>query len=175
MAKYLRDRIIIPAYNKDDLMYWQARIFVGDSPKKYVSSTVENSNSVIYGMGNMFNDPEIPLYVTEGFFDSWHVKGVAVMNNTMKSSKIQLLNRTRRIKVVIPDYNMDGMNLADQAIDQEWGVSLPEYLPCTDICSAIQKFGKLYVINTIVQKTYYGFEAKLRLKDFKLKNYKFLK
>jgi hypothetical protein len=177
IAKNLLPRIIIPAYkNNRDLMYWQARIFFGESNKKYISATVENSGSVIYGMENIHNEKynDRPLYVTEGFFDSWHVNGVAILTNNMKGSKIKLLERNRRNKVVIPDYNKDGMNLADQAVEEGWGISLPEILPCKDICSAINTFGKLYVIKSITKNTYYSFEAKMRLKEFKLKNYKIL-
>ena len=65
------------------------------------------------------------------------------------------------------------MNLANQAIEQGWGVSLPDILPATDICKAIELYGKLYVLKAVVDATYYGFEAKLRLKDFQLQNYKF--
>jgi hypothetical protein len=177
LAKNLLPRIIIPTYkNNGDLMYWQARIFFGESNKKYLSASVENSGAVIYGTENINNEKykDRPLYITEGFFDSWHVNGVAIITNNMKTSKIKLLERNKRDKVVIPDYNRDGMNLADQAINEGWGISLPAYLPHRDICSAINHFGKLYVLKTIIKNTYYSFEAKMRLKEFKLKNYKFL-
>lgn len=176
LAKSLRPRIIIPAYQRDRMIFWQARLFVGESTKKYISATVDNSNSVVYGLNNVYdnNTEDCPLYITEGFFDSWHVHGIAVISNTMKSSKVMLLERNRRPKVVIPDYNMDGMHLADQAVELGWGVALPEILPCTDLCKAINHFGKLYVIKSITENTYYSFEAKLRLQEFKLKNRNFL-
>ena len=177
-AKYLKPRIIIPAFNQTRLMFWQARLFFGDMDlnKKYLSATVENSNAVIYGMDQLYveNPEEHPLYVLEGFFDSWHLNGVAVITNTMKQSKVNLLERSRRPKVIVPDYNKDGMNLAQQGIDLEWGVALPDIFPATDICQAIQMFGKLYVVRSVVENTYFGFEAKMRLKEFELKNYKFL-
>ena len=172
LAKFLRNRIIIPAFNNGKMMYWQARIFIGESKSKYISATVEDSNAVMFGLDNMRdrNASERPLYVTEGFFDSWHVNGVANITNTLKPPKIKLLNQNHRRKVVIPDYNTDGMHLADQAIELEWGIALPDILPYTDICSAINHFGKLYVLRSIVANTYYGFEAKLRLREFKLQN-----
>lgn len=175
-AKYIRPRIIIPTYNNERLMYWQARLFFGDETnKKYISASVENSNAVIFGMEHLYvdNPDEHPLYVLEGFFDSWHLHGVAIITNTMKDSKIKLLERSRRPKVVVPDYNKDGLNLAHQAIELGWGVSLPDILPASDICKAIELYGKLYVLKTVVDNTYHGFEAKLRLRDFELQNHKF--
>jgi hypothetical protein len=175
LSRALRPRIIIPALNNGNIIYWQARVFIGEHYKKYISATVEDSSAILFGVDNIHSgNQELPLYVTEGFFDSWHVNGVAVLTNTMKDIKVTLLDRSRRPKVVIPDYNKDGMNLANQAIDVGWGISLPNTLPCGDLCNAIIHFGKLYVIKSIVDNTFYGFEAKLRLKDFMLKNNNFL-
>ena len=140
LSRALRPRIIIPAYYNGRLIFWQARLFVGEG-KKYISSSDDsNTGSVMFGMDNMRHSQTFPLYITEGFADSWHVNGVAVIRNSLNHNKIVLLERVRRPKVVIPDYNMDGMHLAKQAIENEWGVSLPETMPCRDICSAILHF-----------------------------------
>lgn len=174
MAKHLRTRIIIPAYQNERMIYWQGRLFYGDG-KKYLNASVEDSSAVIYGLDHLYGgDPDQPLYITEGFFDSWHLNGVAVLGNTMKDSKIQIILRSRRPKVVVPDYNTDGMNLASQAIELGWGVALPDINPHRDICNAINHFGKLYVVKSVVQNTFHGFEAKIRLRDFQIKNQKFL-
>jgi hypothetical protein len=169
LCRRLRPRIIIPAYVKDNMIYWQARIFVGDDDKKYVSASVENSGAVIYGLDKLYADYDKPLYVTEGFFDSWHVNGVAIIGNTMKQSQIEILNKTNRPKVVIPDLNVDGLNLVEQAVELGWGVSVPNILPETDICKAIQAYGKLYVIKSVVDKTYFGDKARFILSDLKNK------
>lgn len=176
LARNLLPRIIIPAYNGKNLMYWQARLFFGENNKKYISASVEDSNSVMYGLNHLHieNPEDNPLYITEGFFDSWHVNGIAVIANNLKSGKIELLSRSKRPKIVIPDYNKDGMHLADNAIAEGWGVALPETLPCVDLCKAIKTFGKLYVLKSVADNSYYGIEAKLRLKQFKIENYKLL-
>jgi hypothetical protein len=175
LAKQLRPRLIIPSYSKTRMVYWQARIFVGESKRKYISATVKEGSPVMYGLGNMYADEQqLPLYVTEGFADSWHVNGVGVAGNTMKPGQVTLLERIRRPKVIVPDYNLDGMHLAEQAIDLQWGISLPDIMPNRDLCTAILQFGKLYVLKSVVTRTYHGFEAKMRLKDFKLQNYNFL-
>lgn len=173
-SRYLLPRIIIPAYNNKRMIYWQARIFAGESDQKYLSASVENSSAVVFGLDHLYKDMDRPLYITEGFFDSWHVNGIAIITNKMSQSKIDLLSRSDRPKVVIPDYNMDGMNLADQAVELKWGIALPDILPETDICGAIQHFGKLYVLRSIVENTYLGYQAKARLHEFKSKNQRIL-
>lgn len=174
-AKYLRPRIIIPIYQNERLIYWTARIFVGESNRKYIDASVQNSSAVVHGLDYLYADnKDRPLYITEGFFDAWHVKGLAVFGNTMKDPQIKVISRSYRPKIVIPDYNHDGMQLANQAIELGWGISLPDILPHKDICAAINEYGKLYVLKTIAQSTYYNFEAKIRLKEFRLRNKKIL-
>jgi hypothetical protein len=167
IAKALRPRIIIPAMYHGDMLYWQARIFVGESKSKYISASVKNATSVVFGMDNLTRHRHRPLYITEGFFDSWHVGGVATMTNRMKKGRIDTINRSARDKVILPDQNDDGMNLADQGIELGWGVSLPKIYPETDICGAINRFGKLYVMKSIIDNTYHGDRAKISLKIFK--------
>lgn len=169
-AKQLRPRIIIPAFYRGDMVYWQARLFVGESQNKYVSASVKSAGNVVFGMDNLHIHRHRPLYITEGFFDSWHVDGVAVMTNRMKKGRIDVINRSPRQKVILPDQNDDGMNLADQGIELGWGVALPKIYPETDICKAINRFGKLYVMKSIIDNTHYGDRAKMSLRMFKNEN-----
>lgn len=164
MAKYLYPRIIIPAFFREKMIYWQARIFMGESEKKYISCDIEHGNNVLFGMDNMYLNRDKPLYVTEGFFDSFHLNGVAVIRNKITSGRIEILQKCPRPKVVVPDKNKDGMNLAEQAIKLEWGVSLPKFKE-TDVCDAIKTHGKLLVLKSIVDNTFFDFEAKLRVKE----------
>ncbi len=162
-SRYLLPRVIVPAYYKHNMIYWQARIFIGESDKKYVSSPVSHSSSVIYGMDNLFLNPNKPLYITEGFFDSLQVNGIAVISNTMSKNRVEIISKSNRPKVVIPDFNHDGYNLAEQAIKLGWGVALPDIAPMTDLSSAVVKYGKLYVLKSIVKNTHHGHHAKVML------------
>jgi len=163
-CKYLRKRIIIPAIYKNKMIYWQARIFVGDDTKKYVTAQVPNSYAVMYGMDNIYTSHDKPLYVTEGFFDSWHLGGVAIMSNTMNHAKLEILSRLTRPKIVVPDYNEDGFNLALQAVSEGWGIALPDIHPATDISQAIAMFGKLYVLKSIVKNTHFRYKGEVMLR-----------
>lgn len=168
LARSLKSRIIIPAFYREKMIFWQARIFMGESDKKYISASVEHSNNAIYGMDNLYQNIEHPLFVTEGFFDSWHLNGAAIMTNKMKTGKIEILERSPRKKVIVPDLNKDGMNLAEQAIELGWGLSLPSILPETDVCGAILRYGKLYTLKTISENVCFDFEAEYRLKAFRI-------
>lgn len=172
IARSLINRLIIPALKDDKMIYYIARS-LEDNPKEKSSKRYLNAHvprtSVIYGYDKLFKDLHKPLYITEGFFDSWHLDGVAILENNLSHTQIAMLNRSPRRKIVVPDKkinktkNDDGKKLATQAIELGWEISLPEFGTCTDVTEAIIKYGKLFVLNSIVNNIKSGFAAKVAL------------
>jgi hypothetical protein len=105
----------------------------------------------------------MPLYITEGWFDSYHIDGVATLGRYLTTQQIYWLNRTPRPKVIIPDRFGDGIDLAKAGLNQGWSVATPDINDCKDINEAIIKYGKLYVLNSLREHTYSDFEATVRL------------
>lgn len=168
IARSLMNRLIIPAFRNDKMIYYTARSFDSNAKMKYLNPHVPRS-SVIYGMDRLFIDVDKPLFITEGFFDSHHVNGVAVLENKMTNNQIELLNKSPRLKIVIPDKknnkkkNDEGKKLANQALELGWSISLPEYGSCEDISSAITKYGRMFVLNSISKNVMSGFTATVAL------------
>ena len=152
-----KGRLIIPIYKDEKLIYYQGRALV-KMQKKYLSPS-SPKDKVLYGFDKLFEDTEMPLYVVEGWFDAYAVDGVAVFGNQLSDEQIKWLNRSRRPKVVIPDRLGDGHLLANQAIDLDWSVSFPDIGNCKDTSAAVKRFGKLYVMKSIVDNTMSGFMA----------------
>lgn len=165
LAKAFATRLIIPAYYNDHLIGYEGMSLTGHS-KKYLSI----GHGIIHGYNNMFmySDPNIPLFVTEGFFDAFHLNGVAVMTNKLTNTQIEILNRTKRPKIVVPDRKGDSNALAEAALDLGWGLSLPEIKPYKDISEAIKHLGILNVIKSVVDSIKYGKFAELYLKMYNL-------
>lgn len=161
-AKALVGRIIIPFFKYGRLIYYQGRAIDNKNTKKYLNMEVPKTN-IIFNMDMLYRNLDRPLYVFEGVFDAIHVDGVAVMENSMTSNQIEILNRSPRKKVIVPDRKSDSKKLVQQGIDLGWGVAIPEIgSGCKDLCEGILRFGKLHVLNSLVKKTYTGQEAKLR-------------
>ena len=156
--KKWKGRLIIPVYRKDKLVYYQGRDLTGKQ-KKYLSPEVPK-DKVLYGVDKLFEDQDMPLYVVEGWFDAYHIGGVAVYGNRMSKEQVLWLKRSRREKIIIPDRRGDGHKLAEQAIELGWKVSLPEIGDSKDINKAVTRFGKLYVLKSIIEHTYSGFAAR---------------
>lgn len=155
-------RIIIPIYKDKKLIYYQGRDLSGKALKKYESPSAPKDR-VIYGFDQLFIDAERPLYVVEGFFDAFHIKGVAILGNELTEPQVVWLNKSRRDKVYIPDKYGDGARNAEKALENGWRIALPDIGDCKDINAAIIKYGQLYVHNTLKENTLEGFQAEASL------------
>lgn len=165
LAKLLRTRLIIPAFRGDDMIYYQGRDLgiCGPTRLKYVSPDLPRSG-VIYGYNRLYENLKSPLFVTEGWFDSHLLNGVAVMENKLTSQQIELLSRSPRPKVIVPDRKGDSKRLAEDAIKAGFGVSIPNWGDCKDVNEAVMKYGRLYVAKCVVDEIKFGNAAKLAVK-----------
>lgn len=163
IAKTLVNRLIIPAFKNSKIIYYEARS-LGEQSKKYINLDIPKSN-IIYGYDKLFINYEKPLYICEGFFDSFHLDGIAVLGNKLSNAQIDLISRSPRKKIIVPDKkfnkttNDNGRKLAEQAIELGWSIALPDIGNCKDITEAIVKYGKLHVLNSINTNIFEGFEA----------------
>lgn len=162
MAKSMRNRLIIPAYHNDDMVYYIARFLGDDTKKKYLNAPIPKSN-VIYGLNNLHKNRDSYLFVTEGFFDSFHLRGAAVLENHMTKDQIEILNSSTRKKIVVPDRRGDSVKLAEQAIALGWGIALPQWGDCKDVCESVLKYGKLLTLDMIMKGIKEGPSAKMLL------------
>ena len=143
------------------MIYYQARSLDDNAQKKYLNMEIPKTN-IIFNMDQLYRNYDRPLYVFEGAFDAIHVDGVAVMENNMTSNQIEILSKSPRKKVIVPDRKGDSKKLAQQAVELGWGIALPEIGSSNkDLCEGILRFGKLHILNSLVTKTYYGKEARL--------------
>ena len=153
------NRLVIPIFNQaDQLVFWQARDIIGGQLKKYLNPDVEREG-VLYGAAELRNRTNAPLFVTEGFFDAFHVRGVATLGRQLTTDMVEVLDLCPREKIIIPDFKGDGQDLALQGVRHGWKVSIPEFGQCKDVTEAIVKYGKLYVYKNIMDNIYSGTAA----------------
>jgi hypothetical protein len=158
-------RLVVPIFKDNNLIFYFGRDLTGTRTKKYMSPDVPRE-SIIYGYDELFRETTDPLYIAEGWFDVFHIKGVAVFGNRMTANQISWLNRSPRTKVVIPDRFGDGHLLAEQAVELGWCVSTPDIGDCKDVDEAIRKYGLIYTQMSIKKHTYEGFEALVRIQSY---------
>lgn len=158
-------RLILPVYKDNQLIFYTGRDLTGTRPKKYMSPDVPRDN-VMYGFNEIARDTTEPLYVVEGWFDAYHINGVAVFGNKMTTNQMTWLNRCHRPKVIIPDRQGDGYLLAEQALTHGWSVSTPDIGECKDVNDAIMKYGLVYTLMTIKKNTFSGFEGQVHVNTY---------
>lgn len=158
-------RLILPVYKDDQLIFYTGRDLTGTRTKKYMSPAVPRDN-VMYGFNEIVRDTTDPLYVVEGWFDAYHINGVAVFGNKMTTNQLTWMNRCHRPKVIIPDRQGEGYLLAEQALEHGWSISTPDIGECKDVNDAIMKYGLVYTMMTIKKNTYTGFEGMLHVKAY---------
>lgn len=158
-----RDRLIIPIFKGNNLIHYSGRDLTGLKPAKYKKCDYSTEH-VLFGFEEL--EGRGPLYVYEGIFDALLIPGVAVLGNRMSKGQINWLNRSPRQKVIVPDRWGNGGVLAEQGLDLGWSVSLPDIGDSAkDITDAVREYGKIYVLKSMIDNTYSGFEgmAKMRM------------
>jgi 5S rRNA maturation endonuclease (ribonuclease M5) len=144
--KYSR-RVIIPFYWKNEIVGFTARTFVDGIKPKYQSSHAQHF---------VFNiDKQLPtskfVIVCEGPFDAMSVDGVAVLTNNISAQQADIIDALDREVIVVPDWDKAGKTMIDRAIENGWSVSFPIWKEtCKDINDAVIKYGKLFVLKSIL-------------------------
>jgi DNA primase len=91
------------------------------------------------------------VVVCEGPFDAMAVDGVAVLGSECSEQQADIIDGLNRRVIVVPDADRAGTKLVDSAIKYSWDVSFPVWQPkCKDINSAVQQYGKLFVLKSIL-------------------------
>lgn len=160
-------RLIIPIFKDQKLVFFQGRDLSGVHKKKYLSPGIPKDN-IIYGYDHLFENVDDPLYITEGWFDAWHLKGVCVFGNKMTQNQIRWINQTKRQKVIVPDRYGNGKMLAEQGVQLGWSVSTPinEIGDCKDITEAVVKYGKPFILRAIRKSTHSDYTASVNIKFY---------
>jgi 5S rRNA maturation endonuclease (ribonuclease M5) len=144
--KYSR-RVIIPFYWKNQIVGHTSRTFVDGIKPKYHSSHAQHF---------VFNiDKQLPtskfVIVCEGPFDAMSVDGIAVLTNDISTHQADIIDALGREVIVVPDWDKAGKTMIDRAIENGWSVSFPIWKEkCKDINDAVIKYGKLFVLKTIL-------------------------
>lgn len=166
MRKWYK-RLIIPMYNrKNELIFYQGRDLTDTAQKKYQSPSVSKSN-ILYGYDKLFDfNNASPLYILEGWFDAFLLDGVALLGNTISEEQAVWLNKCKREKVYIPDRYGNGKEVAKHALSLGWSIATPDIgsdASCKDMTDVVNKYGKLYTMKSLAERTTSGFAAQTQL------------
>jgi hypothetical protein len=153
----LNRRVIAPCTWKNDIIGYSARAWDTAVAKKYHA---QYDKSYVFNIDRQQPDWKFVL-VNEGPFDAMSVHGVSVLSNECNLSQVDLIDSLAREVIVVPDFDVAyknkrkiwaGANLIDQALEYGWSVSFPIWAEtCKDANEAVVKYGRLFVIKSIIE------------------------
>jgi hypothetical protein len=157
------NRLIVPFYYQNRLVGYTARL-IRDGKVKYIS---EQQPGYVFNLDRQDYGRQFVI-VCEGPLDAICVDGVAVMSNEINPQQKHLIARLQREVIVVPDRDEAGLKIIEQAIEWGWSVSMPEWADgIKDINDAIQTYGKIYTLLSIVQaKESMPLKIQLRMKKW---------
>jgi len=146
-AYNLHRRIIVPFYYKKEIVGYTARTWEPNVKPKYWSS---HPADFVFNLDNQLPDYKFVI-VCEGPFDAMAIDGVAVSGSEVSDIQVEQIDRLQREVIVVPDTDRAGRKLVDRAIEAGWTVSFPVWQEtCKDINDAVVKYGKLFVLKSIL-------------------------
>jgi hypothetical protein len=141
-ASGYESRVIIP-------FRWEGRI-VGNTARKVTAGKPKYLSDqhphFVFNLDEQYDDKKY-CFVVEGPFDALSIGGVALLTNEIAEQQKRLINVIGKEIIVIPDQDIAGTVLIDQAAEYGWSVAFPNWDHNTkDVADAVQKYGKLFVI-----------------------------
>lgn len=149
-AEYLRDRLIIPFYRQNKLIYWQGRRIDGEKKKRYVNANTV-ADAVMFNMDALTAHSDFPLFVTEGALDAVCFGGLGLMHGgAANANKTHFLKQTKRKLIFVIDKNDVGAKTAYYALENGWDIT---FAPdgSSDINDSVIKYGKMWTAMELVK------------------------
>lgn len=145
-ANGYRDRVLIPFYQDGVIVGYTGRKIKEGKPK-YLT---ESQPGYVFNIDRQHRDRQYVI-VTEGQFDAIAIDGVAIMTNEPNDAQVLRINALAREVICVPDKDRPGANMLKHAIKNNWSVSLPPWEDnIKDVADAVKKYGRLYVLTTIL-------------------------
>ena len=161
----LHKRIIIPFVWQGQTIGYTARAFEDNVKPKYHSNYEPN---FVFNTNNQLPDSKFVI-VCEGPFDAMSIDGVAVLNNECNETQADIIESLGKEVIVVADRDRAGAKMINNAIEYGWTVSFPVWLEtCKDVNEAVVKYGKLFVLKTILDSKQ---TSKLKIELMKKKLY----
>ena len=147
----LNKRLTIPYIFKDKIVGFNSRLFDSDDKSERYYEINPNKNFV-FNLDSVFKERKV-MIINESPFDSIIYDGVSTMGADISTDHCNLINQFKGRKILVPDPDKSGKKAIDVAAKNGWEVYYPTWTYKFDMGEAIQNFGKLYVLNDIINNS----------------------
>jgi hypothetical protein len=147
----MKQRLIIPFRDQHERHVGYCARYAGKPPcgiPRYSNSTLPQD--YLFNTSALYRGRRWAV-VVEGVLDAIAIDGVAVLSHQLSRGQIEQLHRSGCEIVVMPDQEQQNQDLIDQALQQGWHVSFPEWgFGCKDAADATKIYGELYTLRSII-------------------------
>lgn len=149
LEERFKNRVIIPFFRRDNLIYWQARSIDPSEKKRYDNAPV-GRDAIIFNFDKLNDYNPAPLFVTEGVFDAMMVDGIAVLGSKLSDAKKVLLHGTSRRLVFVIDKDSNGKHFAEEVLKEGWEIA---FVPdgAEDLNESVRRFGTIYTLASLMK------------------------
>lgn len=159
------DRVIIPFFHDNKIVGYTGRKITEGKPK-YLTDA---QPGYVFNIDSQKSNRKYVI-VVEGQFDALAVGGCAIMHNEPNEVQCTRLSSMGKEIIVVPDRDKPGAKMLAAAIKNNWSASLPPWGDdIKDVADAMKKYGRLYVLFTILHYRVSG-EIKINLLKKKLES-----
>lgn len=171
----LNYRVVVPFKWQGQTIGYTARATVdGIKPKYYT----DHEPNFVFNIDEQRQEKKFVL-VTEGAFDAMSIDGVAILGNECSEQQADIIDSLGKEVIVVPDFDQHvnakgrrvwpGSVLIDQAMEYGWAVAFPVWREnCKDVNDAVVKYGRLFVLKTILDSAEHN---RLKIEILKRKIY----
>jgi hypothetical protein len=144
----LNERLLIPCFWKKKLIGYTGRAWRDAILPKYLN---QYDSDYVYNTDKQLRDNKFVL-VMEGPIDAISIDGVATLGNEISEQQADIIDSLVKEVIVVPDADSGGGQLIDAALKYGWSVSFPVWHEtCKDVNKAVCKYGKLFVLLSILK------------------------
>ncbi|MDA9302713.1 hypothetical protein N8072_00895 [bacterium] len=148
----MNKRVILPFYYNKRVVGYTGR-WVGSPPDgmpKYYNK--QPPKNFVYGLDRQTADKRVVI-VTEGILDAIVTDGVAIGSNNINDDQANIIDSLNKRVILLPDADSAGAKFVDTAIERGWGVAFPEWSNCKDAGDAMETYGRLFTVKSILDST----------------------
>lgn len=153
----LSHRVVVPFFYQGRIVGYTARAVNDGISPKYHS---QHPAHFVFNLDNQQPDSKF-VVVCEGPFDAMSIDAVSTQTNDISEQQAELIEDLGKEVIYVPDFDRHinkqgkevwpGLQGINRAVDYGWSVTFPSWRnECKDVNDAVQKYGKLFVLKSIL-------------------------
>lgn len=163
----MKNRFIMVFKYKGKIVGYTAR-WSGNPPSKEVPKyfTKQPKKNFVYGLDDQVWNKKFVI-LTEGQLDAYYTDGIAIGSNNINDSQANIIDSLGKKVILVPDMDPSAVKMkkttkgyevdeysnltVNMAINRDWYVSFPEWNDCKDVGDAVEKYGRLFTVKSILK------------------------